>query len=106
MNKILFTADAIDDLQDIKKYIEEEFCSKQSAKNIILKITNRIVQLEFYPESGTPLNSIISIENNFRFLVCGNYIIFYCYENDEVHIVRILYRKRNFIQILFNKNKY
>ena len=103
MAKINFTPDALEDLKEIKKYITDELCSVESAINTIVKITKRIRQLADFPESGAPLSSIINLEVPYRFLVCGNYTAFYKVEADEVHVVRVLYGRRNFMQILFGR---
>ena len=104
MVRIQFTPDALEDLKQIKKYITDDLCSEQSAINTVDRILKRIRQLEAFPEIGAPLSSIIDIEVPYRCLVCGNYTAFYKFENNEVHIIRILYARRNFMQILFGKN--
>ena len=106
MAKINFTPDALDDIKKIKVYITDELCGEQSAINMIEKIMKRIRQLADFPEVGASLSSIISIEVPYRFLVCGNYTVFYKVEGDEVHIIRVLYGRRNFMQILFGKSYY
>lgn len=104
MAKINFTPDALDDLQEIKEYITNEFCSTQAAINTVTQITKRIRLLADFPEIGAPLSSIINLDVSYRFLVCGNYTAFYKIQDDEVHIIRVLYGRRNFMQILFGKN--
>lgn len=104
MAKINFTPDAFEDMKKIKAYITDELCSEQSAVNTVEKIMKRIRQLADFPEIGAPLFSIINFEVPYRFLVCGNYTAFYKVEGDEVHIIRVLYGRRNFIQILFGKS--
>ena len=103
MAKIQFTPEAINDLQSTRRYIEEELCSEQAAQNTIRKIMSRIAQLETFPEISALLNSIVPVANDYRFLVCGNYTAFYRYENNEVFIIRVLYGRRNFMQILFGE---
>ena len=103
MAKIQFTPEAINDLQSTRRYIEEELCSEQAAQNTIRKIMSRIAQLETFPEIGALLNSIVPVANDYRFLVCGNYTAFYRYENGEVFIIRVLYGRRNFMQLLFGE---
>jgi len=104
MAKIKFTPDALEDMKEIKAYIADELCSEQSAINTTQKIMKRIRQLGSFPEIGAPLSSIISLEVPYRFLVCGNYIAFYKIDGDEVHIIRVHYGRRNFIQIFFGKS--
>lgn len=103
MTEIKFSPEAITDLQQTKAYITEELCNEQAAANTIAKITKRIRMLADFPESGAPLSSVIDIESDYRFLVCGNYTAFYRLENGVVYIVRILYGRRNFVQILFGE---
>ena len=104
MAKINFTPDALEDMKGIKAYITDELCSKQSAINTIDKIMKRIRQLADFSEIDVPLSSIINLEVPYRFLGCGNYTAFYKVEGDEVHIIRVLYGRRNFMQILFGKS--
>ena len=104
MAKINFTPDAIDDMKAIKAYITDELCSEQSAINTIEKILKRIRQLGSFPEIGAPLSSIIDLEVPYRFLVCGNYTAFYKVDGEDVHIIRVLYGRRNFMQILFGRS--
>ena len=104
MAKINFTPDAMEDMKQIKAYITDELCSEQSAINTTQKIMKRIRQLGSFPDIGAPLSSIINLEVPYRFLVCGNYTAFYKVEGDEVNIIRVLYGRRNFMQILFGKS--
>ena len=104
MAKIKFTPDALEDMKDIKAYITDELRSELSAINTTQKIMKRIRQLADFPEIGAPLSSIISLEVPYRFLVCGNYTVFYKVDGNVVHIIRVLYGRRNFMQVLFGKS--
>ena len=104
MAKINFTPDALEDMREIKAYITDELCSEQSAINTVEKIMKRIRQLADFPEIGAPLSSSISLEVPYCVLVCGNYTAFYKVEANEVHIIRVLYGRRNFMQILLGKS--
>lgn len=101
MAEIKFTPAALDDLRGIKSYISDDLCNEISAKSTVQRILENIRRLESFPECGAPLSSIIDLEVPYRFLVCGNYTAFYKVENNEIHIVRILYGRRNFMKILF-----
>lgn len=102
MAKINFSPAAINDLKEIKSYITDDLCSEQAAVNLIKKIMMRIRQLEDFPEIGAHLSSIVKIESPYRFILCGKYIAFYKLDGDEVHIIRVLYGRRNYIQTLFD----
>lgn len=103
MAEIKFSPEAIADLQQAKAYITEELCNEQAAAGTVAKITKRIRLLANFPESGAPLSSIVDFETDYRFLVCGNYTAFYRMENQRVNIVRVLYGRRNFMQILLGE---
>ncbi len=104
MANISFSPDAAQDMKDIKAYITDELCSEQAAVNTIEAILKRIRQLSDFPELGAALSSIIDLEIPYRFLVCGNYTAFYKTDGTDVRIIRVLYGKRNFMQILFGRN--
>lgn len=101
MYKISFSPEAVDDLKEIKQYIKDELCNEQAAKNTVAKILKKIKLLSDFPESGSNLSAIICFDTDYRYLVCDNYIAFYRIENKNVLIVRVLYGRRNYMQILF-----
>ena len=89
------------DMLEIKEYISEELGNPTAATNVLAKITKRFRDLMEFPLIGAPLSSVIKIETGYRFLVCGQYIAFYRYENDTVYVDRVLYGRRDFMRILF-----
>jgi len=105
MSKIKYSNKALIDLIDIEKYIKEELESPVAAKNTITKITKKIRLLEEFPELGAPLSSIVDIENDYRYLVCENYLAFYRISETNVLIIRIIYGKRDYLKILLEDNQ-
>jgi plasmid stabilization system protein ParE len=103
MAEIKFSPEAVNDLQQTKAYIAEELCNEQAAVSTVAKIMRHIRMLADFPESGAPLSSVIGLDTDYRFLVCGNYTAFYQVKNGTVYIVRILYGRRNYVQILFGE---
>lgn len=101
MSKIVLSYDAKNDLKGIKKYIANELDNEIAANNTVSRITKSIRRLETQPLMGTPLSSVIEFDTNYRFLVCGNYMVFYRVEKNEVLISRILYGRRDYLKILF-----
>lgn len=101
MTEIRFSPDALSDLEEIRTYVQEECGSARAAGKILAKILSEIKKLSVFPQSGTPLASVVGFATNYRFLTCGSYTAFYRYENDVVLIVRVLHGRRNFMQILF-----
>lgn len=103
MAELYLSPSANDDLMSIKNYIENDLDNPQAAKNTIKKITESLRRLTEFPLSGAPLANIIEIETDYRFTVSGNYISFYRYVDGTVFVDRILYGKRDYIKLLFDK---
>lgn len=101
MFKIEFSPEAINDLQQIKNYITNELCNEQAAVSTLNKIMKHIHILENFAESGAMLSSVVNIDTDYRFLVCGNYTAFYRVDSETVYIVRVIYGRRDFMRILF-----
>jgi addiction module RelE/StbE family toxin len=103
MNKLRLSPLAQEDLQAIKRYIADELQNPQAAINTVAQITKKLRNLEDFPSMGAPLASKIDIETDYRFLVCGSYMAFYRYDGEVVHIIRILYGRRDYVKILFGE---
>jgi toxin ParE1/3/4 len=82
-------------------YIYEDLQNPTAAQNTLDGILNTIEKLQEFSEMGPPLSSIIEVESDYRFLVCGNYLGFYRVMDAQVNIDRILYGRRDYLRVLF-----
>ncbi|RKQ28676.1 type II toxin-antitoxin system RelE/ParE family toxin [Oceanobacillus halophilus] len=105
MHQLRINPIAKQDLHDIKEYITKEFDDPTAAVDVITNIMGCYGKLEEFPELGIELSSKIEIPTDYRYLICGKYIVFY--KNDEVYvsIYRILYSRRDYVKILFDEDK-
>ena len=103
MADIKYSQAALHDLEDIGDYINMELKNPTAAHNTVTRILNAIDKLESSPYLGSQLSARYENAGNYRYLVCGNYLVFYRYEEPVVHIDRILYGKRNYLSILFGE---
>ena len=87
---------------EIKAYITEELESPDAALATVSRITKKICILKNQAYIGTPLSSIVDTESDYRFLVSGNYLVFYRAYEKDVYIDRVLYGRRDYMRILFN----
>ena len=99
--KVQLTPLAQNDLKEIRTYITNELLNPTSAVSVVKRITTRIRELAKLPAMGATLSSIVNIQTDYRFLVCGNYTAFYRYDDKFVYIIRVLYHRRDFVKILF-----
>jgi len=101
--KVHLSPMAQQDLMDTKLYITNHLLNPIAAANVLSRITKRLRTLAESPCIGSPLSSIVDIETDYRYLLCGNYTAFYRIEGNAVYVDRILYGKRDFMKILFGR---
>lgn len=101
--KIRINPVAIADVQEIKAYIAED--NPAAAARMGTTIYSRIEKLVDFPEMGTSLSAKINMRTDYRFLVCGTYLIFYKIEGESVSVYRVLNGVRDYLSILFADEK-
>lgn len=101
MAKIEYSSAALQDLEQIGDYIEQELFSPAAALNTVNSIQDSIDKLSAFPLMGKLLSSIADVDTDYRYLVCGNYLAFYRTDEITVCIDRIIYGKRDYMTIIF-----
>ena len=101
MPKLRINPLATEDLIEIKNYITRELENPTAAINVVRKIIDSYEKLKEFPMMGADLSVKVNIKTDFRYLVSGNYIVFYRVDNEYVSIYRILYAGRDYLRILF-----
>ncbi len=102
MIKITYSAAAIQDLEEIGDYIANTLKSAKAALNTVNRIQDTVDKLADFPFIGSLLSCVVKTESNYRFLVCGNYLVFYRAHMDSVYISRVLYSRRDYMAMLFD----
>ena len=100
-NKIHYSLESRRDLDDIWDYIVSEL-QNHGGKRVTNRIMDAVDQLKIFAELGTPLSSIADVSSEYRYLVSGNYMVFYRVQGSDVYIDRVLYGRSNYMSILFN----
>lgn len=100
-NNIYYSPEAQNDLDEIWEYISLELCNPQAAENTVNKIMDTVDELENFSDIGALLSSVTEVENDYRFLISGNYMVFYRVMERDVYIDRVLYGRRDYLRILF-----
>ena len=91
MAKVIVSKQARDDLIDIHDYIYNVLENPDAAHRILGMLKRGIESLSKMPLRGKPLNVILTVNSEYRFLVCERYRIFYLFNNDKIEVVRILH---------------
>lgn len=100
-NKIHYSPESRRDLDDIWDYIVLEPQNRSAAERVIDLIMNAVDPLKNFAEMGTPLSSIADIGTDHRFLVSGNYMVFYRVQGNDIYIDRVLYGRSDYMSVLF-----
>jgi len=103
MKKLLvFTPDAIEELDEIKDYISLVLKNPVSANKIVNGLLDEIERLSESPELGVIFVSKVGFPTDLRFLVVEKNIVVYRNEEDVVRVIHVFYGKRNYLKILFD----
>lgn len=100
--KIRVTPAALNDLKEIKAYIENDLSNPIAANNVIKRIIEDYSHLENSPYMGASLSAKVPFETDYRFIVSGNYLVFYKVDEKYVSIYRVLYGRRDYLKIIFD----
>lgn len=100
-NNIHYTIESRRDLDGIWDYIVSELQNPSAAENVVSCIIDDIDRLEHHARIGTPLSSVADVDGDYRFLVSGNYMVFYRANGNDIYIDRVLYGRRDYLRILF-----
>lgn len=104
MNKLHLSPKIRQDLEEIQTYIAQDLANPQAARAVVGRITKEMSRLREYGQLGTPLRSIAAVESDYRFLVSGNYLIFYQTHGTHVFVDRVLYGRRDYLRVLLGES--
>ena len=88
-------------MDEIWDYTLIELSNPSAAEKTVSQIMDKVMQLAEFPKKGALLSTVASMITDYRFLVSGNYLIFYRVEGNDVYIDRVLYDRRDYLRILF-----
>ena len=100
-NKIHYSPESRRDLDDIWDYIVSELQNRSAAEHVVDRIMDAVDQLKNFAEMETLLSFIADVGTDYRFLVSGNYMVFYRVQGNDVYIDRVLYGRSDYMSVLF-----
>ena len=99
---IHITKKAEDDLNSAADYIEFNLLNPKAADDLLDKAEEELGTLSDMPQTHRLVDDPVLRAWGIRFILINNYMAFFIIDEDAktVYIVRFLYQKRNWIQIL------
>ena len=97
---IEYSKESKQDLIGIKQYIKYNLQEPEIAEKLISKIRKEINSLKDNPEVYAIIDDDIIKKLEIRKLIVDNYIVFYRIKDNNIQIVRVMYGRRNWINLL------
>ena len=97
---IEYSKESKQDLIGIKQYIKYNLQEPEIAKKLISKIRKEINSLKNNPGACAIIDDDIIKKLEIRKLIVDNYIVFYRIKDNNIQIVRVMYVRRNWINLL------
>lgn len=101
MTRVILSKEAQRDLVSIRDYIRDELCNPDAARHIMASLKKGVQSLATFSGRGRPLDALIPVHTEYRYLVCENYCIFYIETSNQVIVVRILHQRQDCLRALF-----
>ena len=100
MAAVSVSPEARKDLIAIRKYILEQLNNPQAAARVIRELRRAVEGLAAFPGRGRPLDALIPVHTDYRYIPCEHYCIFYLESEESVLVVRILHERQDCMRAL------
>ena len=97
MMKLRFNPIVAEDLKNIKEYIAED--NKEMEVKTIQEIYTQFANIQQFPYMGADLAKRVSFRTDYRYVICGNYVVLYKIGKEYVEIYRVLNRFQDITKI-------
>ncbi len=106
MYRIEYLPIARQDMVEIARYIGRELCNPEAARKLAGRMVQAAESLTEFPHSKPLYIPPRPLEHEYRKLIVDKYIMFYWVDERKriVTIARVIYTKRNWEEILAEKN--
>lgn len=88
-----------EDLKNIKEFIAED--NQEMAVRTIREIYTRIENIQEFPYMGADLSKRVSFQTDYKYAICGNYVVLYKIREEYVEIYRVVNRYQDITKIFF-----
>ena len=100
MMKLRINPIVAEDLKNIKEYIAED--NEEMAVKTIQEIYARIENIQQFPYMGADLAKRVSFRTDYKYVICGNYVVLYKIGKEYVEIYRVVNRWQDFLRLFNN----
>ena len=97
MMKLRINPIVAEDLKKMKEYIAED--NEEMAVKTIQEIYARIENIQQLPYMGADLAKRVSFRTDYKYMICGNYVVLYKIGKEYVEIYRVVNRHQDITKI-------
>jgi len=105
MYKIRYLPLALDDLKEIMRYISHELGAPGAAEKLRVKIDKEVQKTAANPFRCRIYFPSSELKYEYRVLHINNYSLFFVVEKEKIEIHRVIYSRRDILQILTEQEK-
>lgn len=89
---------AVDDLNAALDYIEYDLGNPAAARRLLESVLQKAELFSKIPGAGVTLRTLSGIDTGYRYLMSGNWMIFFRCEDSRALVVRILYARSDYMK--------
>ena len=97
MMKLWINPIVVEDLKNIKQYIAED--NEEMAVKTIQEIYARFENIQQFPYMGADLAKRVSFKTDYKYVICGNYVVLYKIGKEHVELYRVVNRYQDITKI-------
>lgn len=101
--ELVWSPAAMEDLASAVDYIEFELSSPIAAKRLVESVVKKAQLFADVPGSGMVLRSINGLDTGYRYMISGNWMVFFSCDQGRALVVRVLYAKSDYMKKLFEE---
>ena len=101
--ELAWSSAAVDVLEAAVDYVEPELASPMAARRLVDSVIGKAQLFADVPGAGTVLRTLNGIDTGYRYMVCGNWMVFLKRHNGRALVVRVLYAKSDYMRTLFGE---
>ena len=98
---IKYSSDFITDLDTIESLYRDNYFLPKAGKKLISEILNICDSIGKYPMMGADFGAKDERGKKYRYMVHGNYLLFYTIENEGPLMLRVLDGRMDYLRIIF-----
>ncbi len=99
--KIIFTNDAINEMENVFNYISEKLYAPKATKNLMLEIDENINNLKYMPRKYRTIKKYDELDLEYRRMIIKKYCIIYTINENEkkVYITHLYHSKQDYFNL-------